>query len=226
MRQATSSTTPPTGPHAASHKSGKKPPGRWLYFLAAGLWLAVPLLMTGLAIPQVVTLIEAFKEQGMELQAPGRSEFHFQNPGNFALFVSGNEARIAAAPGRGGIVLERGLRLFLEDGSGRSVPLQAPGSSATVTMGSRSWCRVATFSIQKPGSYTLIAQFEEDAAGVHPDSVLVAPSDWPFAQILDGLMLLLPILAVALISIVLGVGLAMYVYVRRYDARQTRSCNL
>lgn len=218
MRDATSPDT--------SQTPARRPPGRWFYFLAAALWLGVPLFVAALAIPQVVTLIDALKDQGMQLQAPGRSRLHFQNPGDFALFVSGSEAHIAAAPGRGGIVLERGLQLFLEDDSGNSVPLQAPGSSATVTMGARSWVRVATFSIQQPGRYTLTAKLAEDTAGARADSLLVASADWPFAQILDGLMVLLPLLAVALVCIVLGVGLAMYVYVRRYDARQTRSCSI
>ncbi len=208
------------------HSPVKRPPRRWLYVLAAALWLGVPLLMTGLAIPQVVLLKDAFKDQGMQLQAPGRSELHFQNPGDFALFVSGDKATTVASPRRGSIVLQRGLTLYLEDAAGMGLPLQAPGSSSTVTMGSQSWVRVATFSIQQPGSYTLTAQFEEGRPGRQADSVLVATADWPFAQILDGLMVLLPILAVALACIVLGVGLAMYVYVRRYDARQTRSCNI
>jgi len=197
----------------------RSPPGRWLYWLAGLLWLGVPLGLTAMALPGALELFEAMQQQGMEVQAPGETLLRFENPGDFALFVSGEDADVVAAPKAGSLVLRRGLVLFLESESGQVVSLQPPSGRTTVSIGAMTWVRVATFHIPAPGGYRLMAQYEEDARASGAVSLLVAGRHWPFAQILEGLMLLLPLFFGALTGIVIGVGLGMYVYVRRHDAR-------
>lgn len=200
----------------------RKAPGLWLYWLAGLLWLGVPVGLTALAVPQVLKLVNSLQEQGMQLQAPGETELHFQNAGDFALFAAGEDAGATTGPRGGSLMLRQGLVLLLEDEEGRTVSLQPPSGRTTVSMGGQTWIRVAVFHIPAPGRYRFTAEYGRDSFAHGRAGLLVASGDWPFAQILEGLMLLLPMFFTALASIVLGVGLGVYVYVRRYDAKLAR----
>lgn len=204
--------------------SRRNPPGRWLYWLAAFLWLGVPLLVMAIAVPQVTKMMQALQEQGLHVDIPGRTLLHMANAEEFALYVSARPEDVDVAYRGSEITLARGASVFLEDGEGRRVPLQMPGGETVLTLGAATWTRVAVFTIPRAGNYTLVAQ-DESGTALHL-RLLVAGRHWPFAPILDGVLTLLPLAATALVCILLGVGLSMYVYVRRFDARNATACGL
>lgn len=211
----------------------KRVPGKWLYWLAAALYLGVPLVLAAFAVPKAIHFYEEMQSHGQHLYAPGRQAFTLEAPGEYAMYLgdtfenassySQSEGRMAISP----TGPESGVSLRLEDPTGKTVPLRTPKMNSTVTMGTSRWVCIGLFTAHSAGEYVLVG---EPGPKRSPEArelfLLVVESGWPFGEILDAVTLLLPLLFCAFISILAGVGLAMFVYVKRYDERAPKACNM
>lgn len=209
----------------------RRVPPRWLYWLAAALYLGVPLALAAVAVPTAISFFEDMQSHGHRLSTPGQAGFRLETPGEYALYLGASSDQPQAYSEGGVLSLQLpdsgSVTMRLVDAQGSPVPLRETGMNTTVSIGSEHWVCIGYFNAASAGEYVLHGR-PADGVGQMGRKLplLVAESGWPFGEILGLVMTFMPILFGVVLCVVGGVGLAMFVYVRRYDARTPRACNM
>jgi hypothetical protein len=182
-------------------------PGRWLYGLAALIFVA------GWALFVVILWksLSGIGEGLHQVVVPGTVELNLAKPGSYTIFheyesVVGN--RIYSSS-RGVPGLECTLR---SKATGARVELSRSLSNSTYSMPSRSGVSLLDFRIEHPGIYVLSASYPEGQEG---GEVVLAVGQGFGLRMVTGI---LGSLAVVFGCIGLSIALAAYTGVKRYQA--------
>lgn len=140
-------------------------PGRWLYVLA------VLILAAGIAsfVYLLTTNITGIANSNQQMVVPGSGEIVLDKPGEYTIFheyESVSEGRIYSShPSLGG------LKCSLYDKyANQEIKLFVPWGSSKYEVGGRKGVSVFVFTIDKPGTYVLSAQYDKNTDG--PKTVL------------------------------------------------------
>lgn len=173
----------------------REAPGRWLYGLAAVIFV---IGVTGTLL-FFITRLQGLDDRLLVAKAPGRTELHLRESGQHTIFVENSP-------------YPTGLKLKLtEKGTGSEVRMWSVRGRYTYSIGDRSGVGVMEFEISQPGIYILEA--------VYPDS------EGPQATLTVARQFTMYLLVTILGSLILGfatAGTALVIgvvtFVKRYKA--------
>lgn len=191
----------------------RKPPSRWWY--AFGV---LPIVVGGAFI--AVSLVDALEGLGdslEQIELPGQKELHLELPGKYTVFYehfSNVEGRIYDT-GREEI---SGLDLSLiSRATGGEIPLTSPGMSSTYSLEGRSGVAVSEFTIEEPGWYEFSGVYSEPRPA--PQVVFAIGREFE-KELIRTLLLMFAVMGGAAL---LGVGLWIWVYLKRKRFRESMS---
>ena len=182
-------------------------PGKWLYGLAAVIFIA------GWALFAVILWksLSGMDEGLQQVVVPGTTELNLAKPGKYTIFheyqsVIGSRIYSMSQDVTG---LECRLR---NKATGVPVALSRSLSNSSYSMGGRSGVSYLDFRIEKPGVYELSAEYPE---GVEGPQIILAVGQGVGLRIVAGI---LGSMAVVFGCIGLAVAIAVYTGVKRYRA--------
>jgi hypothetical protein len=182
-------------------------PGRWLYGVAALLFVAGWVLFAVI----LWTSLSGINEGMQQVVVPGSAELNLDKAGSYTIFHEHESAvgnRIYSTS-RGVPGLESSLR---SKATGAPVELTRSFSNTKYSMGGRSGTSYLSFRIEQPGVYILSAEYPH---GVEGDETVLAVGQGIGLRIVAGV---LGSLAVVFGCIGLSVAIAAYTGVKRYRA--------
>ena len=182
-------------------------PGRWLYGLAAVIFLA------GWALFAVIlwTSLSGLDEGLQQVVVPGSAELNLAKPGGYTAFHE-YESVVGSRIYSGDRNVP-GLECSLKSKpTGASVQLSRSTASTSYSTGGRSGVSFLDFRIDQPGVYEFSAEYPNGAAG---PEVVLAVGQGVGLRIVTGI---LGSLAVVFGCIGLSIALAVYTGVKRYQA--------
>ena len=182
-------------------------PGKWLYGLAAVIFVA------GWALFAVILWksLSGIGEGMQQVVVPGSAELTLAKPGSYTIFHEYESvvgSRIYSAS-RGVPGLECSLR---SKATGASVEISPSHSNSTYSMARRSGVSVLDFRIDQPGIYILTAGYPSGQEGAE---TVLAVGQGIGLRIVGGI---LGSMAVVFGCIGLSVAIAVYTGVKRYRA--------
>jgi hypothetical protein len=145
-----------------------------------------------------------------EVVVPGEATLDLKERGHYLIF----HEKDAVIDGR--LYSSRsisGLRVTLKSERGDPVTLTSTGGSSTYHIGDRSGVSIFAFDIDKPGNYRLAASY--DNGRTQPRTVLAVDSGF----LRDLLATIFGTIAIAFLSVLCAVAIAVPVFVKRRRAR-------
>jgi hypothetical protein len=186
-------------------------PGRWLYGVAALLFVAGWVLFALILWKSLSGIYEGMPQ----VVVPGSGEVTLAKPGNYTIFHEHESVvgqRLYSAS-RGVPGLECSLR---SKATGAPVELKRSFSNTTYSMGGRSGVSFLDFTVDQPGVYILSAEYPQGTDG---DETVLAVGQGIGLRIVAGV---LGSLAAVFGCLGLAVAIGVYAGVKRYRAGEAR----
>lgn len=138
-------------------------PSRMQYFAGIAIIIVTSVLAMGLLIASVFGILMP----DMRVVVPGTHNLDFDKTGYYILFCE-NKSIIDGKTYSDGSISDMTVNLYRDDS--RPVELSYPSTTITYDMNDKSGYSVFDFHIDEPGTYTLVAEYEEGESG--PDAVI------------------------------------------------------
>lgn len=139
----------------ARTNQGPPPPSRWWYVVAAVVVFAGFAGMADFLLPRLTKLTDAL----IQVVAPGETKLSLKEPGTYTVF---HEERSVVDGRLYQSQTISGLRVTVQSAAtGQEIPVLPAAFNETYSLGSRSGASAFTFEIAEPGSYRLVAAYDD-----------------------------------------------------------------
>ena len=137
-----------------------KRPSRWQYFTGIAIIVITSAIAIGLLVSNVLSLLTP----DMRITVPGTHQLALNNAGYYLLFCEEQDSSSGSCDS----ILDMNIDLY--DSASNPVELSYPSSDINYTINDKSYSAVFDFWIDEPGTYTLVAEYDEGKNG--PDAVI------------------------------------------------------
>jgi hypothetical protein len=135
-------------------------PSRMQYFAAIAIIIITSAIAIGILISNVLGLITP----DMSITVPGTHQLALNDSGYYLLFCEEQDS----SSGSCDAIADMDINLY--DSASNTVELSYPSSDIDYTINDKSFSSIFDFWIDEPGTYTLVAEYDEGESG--PDAVI------------------------------------------------------
>ncbi len=188
-------------------------PGRWLYLLALGIFVA-GLAVTGVLVVISVTHFQRLSHSFIRVVAPGTSTVQLEKRGTYTVFyeyqsqVDGQTFSTGETPPN----LTVGVKSVA---TGNAVAIHSSGNS-NYSIGSHAGVSILNFSIDSPGAYEISSQYSNGTGG--PEIVLAIAHGFA-SDIVGGVASILGSVGVFCGTTLVAIVLTLVVFILRQRKR-------